>query len=81
MALAKAADQLAEKYDVDILFTVQHADAATIKQATNHLFITVQHIDGMTVGRGMGYVLPESVAKCRRSSDISQSCRTPNDIR
>ena len=62
LALAKAADQLAEKYDVDILFTVQHADAATIKQATNHLFITVQHIDGMTVGRGMGYVLPESVA-------------------
>lgn len=62
LALAKAADQLAEKYEVDILFTVQHADAATIKQATNHLFITVQHIDGMTVGRGMGYVLPESVA-------------------
>jgi len=63
LALAKAADELSSLYDIDILFTVQHADVSLIKQATTHLFVTVQHLDGIEIGRGMGYVLPEAVAE------------------
>lgn len=63
LALAKAADELSSLYDIDILFTVQQADVSLIKQATTHLFITVQHLDGIEIGRGMGYVLPEAVAE------------------
>lgn len=61
LALAKKADELAEKYDIDIFFTVQYVDAYRIAQATNHLILTVQHMDGLTVGPGMGYILPEGL--------------------
>lgn len=60
--LAKVADELAGKLDLDILFTVQQIDAVRVKQETNHLFVTVQHLDGIEIGRGMGYILPEAVA-------------------
>lgn len=63
LALAKVADQLAADFDVDILFTVQQVDAARIKNETAHLFITVQHLDGIQIGRGMGYILPEAIAE------------------
>ena len=63
VTLAKVADQLAADFDIDILFTVQHVDAARIKNETSHLFITVQHLDGIQAGRGMGYILPEAVAE------------------
>lgn len=61
--LAKEADELAGKYDLDIFFTVQYVDAYRIAQATNHLIITVQHMDGLTVGQGMGYILPEGLVE------------------
>jgi len=63
LALAKVADELSATHDIDILFTVQHVDAARIKNETSNLFITVQHLDGLQVGRGMGYILPEAVAE------------------
>lgn len=61
--LALWADKLVAEYDVDILFTVQHADAYRVKQATKNLFITAQHMDGIVPGRGMGYILPESLVE------------------
>lgn len=63
LSLAQVADDLAEKHDIDILFTVQHVDVTKIRQATEHLFITVQHLDGIQVGRGMGYILPEALSE------------------
>ena len=38
-------------------------DVTKIRQATKHLFITVQHLDGIQVGRGMGYILPEALSE------------------
>lgn len=61
LSLAKIADEAAGELDIDILFTVQHVDVTKIRQATKHLFITVQHLDGIEVGRGMGYILPEAL--------------------
>lgn len=61
LALALKADELAGKYDVDILYTVQHADAYRISQLTEHLIITAQHMDSLVPGRGMGYILPEAL--------------------
>lgn len=58
---AIALDQLAEKYDVDVLFTCQHADLYRVSQAVEHLFVTAQHMDGHQIGRGMGKILPESI--------------------
>ncbi|MBL1229094.1 triose-phosphate isomerase [Enterococcus sp. BWB1-3] len=63
LKLAITADCLAEKYDVDIFFTVQHADAYRIALQTKNLIITVQHMDYLEQGPGMGYILPEALAK------------------
>ncbi|MFK4566308.1 triose-phosphate isomerase [Enterococcus sp. UD-01] len=77
LKLAKVADQLADKLDIDILFTVQQVDAAKIKAETKHLFITVQHLDGLTVGRGMGYILPEAVAAAGVSATFLNHAEHP----
>ena len=63
LELALVADRLAEQYDVDILFTVQHADCYLISQHTKHLILTAQHMDNFSPGRGMGHVLPESLVE------------------
>ena len=63
LELAKVADELAGKYDIDILFTVQYADSYLISQNTKNLILTAQHMDSYTPGRGMGHVLPESLVE------------------
>ena len=59
--LAKIADDLAQKYQIDILFTAPLIDLPAIKAATNHLLLTAQHMDPVVAGRGMGHVLPEGL--------------------
>ena len=61
LALAREADTLAEKYDVDIFFTAQACDLALIAKETRHLIVTAQHMDGIVPGKGMGAVLPEAI--------------------
>ena len=61
LELAKICDELAEKYDFDILFTAQHADIRMVAEATKHIIVTAQHMDGIVPGRGMGHILPESI--------------------
>ena len=61
MKLAKISDKLAEKYDIDCLFTGQLVDLPEIAKNTNHLIITAQHMDSLHPGRGMGHVLPEAL--------------------
>ena len=62
VALAKQADALAERYDIDITFTAQLVDIPRIKAETRHLFLAAQYMDGIEPGRGMGHVLPEALA-------------------
>lgn len=61
LELAKLCDRLAKEYDTDIIFTAQHADLRQAAENTENLIITAQHMDGLTPGRGMGHILPESV--------------------
>jgi len=63
LTLAKKADELAEKYPyITIFLTAPYADLATIAKQTKHIIVTAQHMDGIDPGRGMGAVLPESIA-------------------
>lgn len=79
LELALVADELAAKYDIDILFTGKDIDLKEIKQKTNNLIITAQHMDGIEAERAMGGVLPVALkeagveatflnhAECQRS--------------
>lgn len=62
LALAKAADQVAEDTGLQIFFTCPYADLRLIAQNTKHVIVTAQNMDSLTPGRGMGAVLPESLA-------------------
>lgn len=61
LALAKVADKLAQKHNISIFVTAPYADLANIAKHTSHVLVTAQHIDGISCGRGMGHVLPESI--------------------
>lgn len=61
LELAKVCDELAEQYDLDIIFTAQHVDIRMVAEATEHIIVTAQHLDGIVPGRGMGHILPEGV--------------------
>lgn len=59
LKLAKHADELALKYDFDVLFTAQHVDLRLVSAHTSKLIVIAQHMDGIKAGRGMGRILPE----------------------
>ena len=61
LALAKAIDAVAIKYDVDIIVTPQYTDIRLLAENTERILIFAQHMDCLPVGRGLGSVLPEAV--------------------
>ena len=62
LKLAKYTDQLAEKYDFDVLFTAQLIDLPRIIDECPHLIPCAQNMESLKPGRGMGHVLPEALA-------------------
>lgn len=62
LKLAQKADEMAAKYpDISVMVTAPFADISNIAHQTENIIVTAQHIDGITPGRGIGHVLPESV--------------------
>ncbi len=61
LALAKHADAMSEKYDVQIFFTPQYVDIPIIAQEMKRVQVFAQHMDSLRVGRGIGSVLPEAI--------------------
>jgi triosephosphate isomerase len=59
--LAKFADELCEKYSVDIIVTPQCVDIPRISTSTRNLFVFAQHMDAIHIGRGVGSILPEAL--------------------
>ncbi|MCR5066502.1 MAG: triose-phosphate isomerase [Erysipelotrichaceae bacterium] len=59
--LAAVAEELAVKYDVDILFTGQLVDLARIAHDFPHLYVCAQAMESLKPGRGMGHILPEAL--------------------
>ncbi len=59
--LAIQTDKLAEKYDIDVIFTAQYVDVKEISSKTNNLIVTTQHLDGFKAGAGMGRILPDGL--------------------
>jgi triosephosphate isomerase (TIM) len=61
LKLAQYADEISEKYDVQIIFTPQYVDIPIIASKTRNLLVFAQHMDSIPVGRGVGSVLPEAI--------------------
>ena len=61
LKLAMYADEISEKYNVQIIFTPQYVDIPIIARKTKNLLVFAQHMDSIPVGRGVGSVLPEAI--------------------
>ena len=62
LALARHANNLSERYDIDVLFTGQSVDLARIASECPSLFVCAQHMDGIKPGADVGRMLPEAMA-------------------
>ena len=61
LRLAKAVDEIAAEYDLDVIITPQYADIRMIAENTSHIHVYARHMDYLRPGRGLGSVLPESI--------------------
>lgn len=61
LQLAKKADALAQKYNIDLLFTAPPIDLMNIVKHCPNLIVTAQHMDEKGIGDTMGSVTAEGL--------------------
>lgn len=81
MELARAADESAKRYDIDILFIAPYADIRRIAENTTRLIVLAPYMDTLRPGRGMGAVLPESVKAAGAMGVVINHCEKPASLK
>lgn len=61
VALARRADDLSRRFDVDVVFTPQYTDIGAVAATVERVHVFAQHMDPLEPGRGIGAVLPEAL--------------------
>ncbi len=61
LELARHADAMSQRYEVQIILTPQYVDIWPIAREMKRLLVFAQHMDSLRIGRGIGSVLPEAV--------------------
>lgn len=79
--MALYADEFSDRYNVDVIFTVQVADIEKIKHKTSRLKVFAQHSDFAVPGIGMGIVLPEVLADCGADGVMLNHSEKPIHLR
>lgn len=70
LKLAKEAERIGKKYNVQIILTPQYVDIPMLVRETDLINIFSQHIDSITIGRGVGSVLAEAVKNVGASGTL-----------
>lgn len=78
--LAMAADKAAEKYDIDILFTVPAVDLRYVREHTKNLILIAAYMDTLRPGRGMADILPEALKEAGADGVVINHCEKPMSI-
>ncbi len=78
--LAALAEELAVKYDVDILFTGQLVELARLAKDFPHLFICAQNMESLKPGRGMGHILPEALKEAGVAATFLNHAENPMTV-
>ncbi len=77
LRLALLTDELAVEFDIDVIFTAQHAYLVEVAKHTTHLLVTAQHMDAITPGRGMGHTLPEALVEAGAGAVVLNHAEFP----
>lgn len=75
--LVVLADELASKSNISIFVTAPYSDLKLVSENTEHVIITAQHMDGISPGRGMGHVLPESLYEAGARATVLNHAEHP----
>ena len=75
--LAKFADEMSEKYGVDIIFTTPFLSISEVKAATSHIHVFAPHMDPILPGRGLTDILPEAVLAAGAEGVMLNHCERP----
>ena len=59
--IAKGLDELAKKYDVDVVLDVPDTEIFNIARNVKRVHVYSQHMDSLPIGKGMGKSLPEAL--------------------
>ena len=74
---AKAADNAAKKYDVDVLFIAPYTEIRRIAEGTERLVVLAPYMDVIRPGRGMADVLPEALKAAGARGVVLNHCERP----
>lgn len=80
LELAQFADEVSQKYQVQIIFTPQSVDIYRVAHACSNLLVFAQHMDALPVGRGIGSVLPEAVRDAGARGVLLNHAEKPLDL-
>lgn len=80
LKLAKKCEELAVKYDFDVIFTAQHIDLKTIVENCPHLIVCAQSMESLKPGRGMGHILPEGLAEAGVKATFLNHAENPMTV-
>ncbi|MEK6534588.1 MAG: triose-phosphate isomerase, partial [Thermodesulfobacteriota bacterium] len=61
LKLARHADKIGKKYDVQMIITPQYVDIPMLAREMENVLVFAQHMDSLEVGRGVGSILPEAL--------------------
>ena len=77
---AKAADEAAEKYDIDVLFITPCTEIRRIAENTKHLIVLAPYMDTLRPGRGMADILPEALKAAGAKGVVVNHCEKPMSL-
>ena len=80
LALAKAADAAAEKYDIDVLFITPAVEIRRVVENTKHLIVLAPYMDTLRPGRGMADILPEALKAAGAKGVVVNHCEKPMSV-
>ena len=77
---AIAADNAAEKYDIDVLFICPAVEIRQVVQNTKHLIVLAPYMDTLRPGRGMADILPEALKAAGAQGVVINHCEKPMSL-
>lgn len=77
LRLAKAADEAAIKYDIDVMFIAPYTEIRRVAESTDRLIVLAPYMDTLRPGRGMADVLPEAIAAAGARGVVLNHCERP----
>lgn len=77
---ALAAEKAAEKYDIDVLFTLPAVEIRRVAERTERLILVAPYMDTLRPGRGMADILPEALRDAGAKGVVVNHCEKPMSL-